>query len=41
MDLTPLVADETIDVAGFVLCHVDKFRASVEEKIKKYWVEKR
>jgi LmbE family N-acetylglucosaminyl deacetylase len=41
MDLTPLVADDKIDVAGFVLGHVDKFRASVEEKIKKYWVEKR
>jgi LmbE family N-acetylglucosaminyl deacetylase len=41
MDLTPLVRDDGIDVAGFVLAHVDKFRASVEEKIKKYWVEKR
>jgi hypothetical protein len=41
MDLTPLVRDDGIDVAGFVLGHVDKFRTSVEEKIKKYWVEKR
>ncbi len=41
MDLTPLVRDDGIDVAGFVLAHVDKFRTSVEEKIKKYWVEKR
>lgn len=38
MDLTPLVADDTIDVAGFILGHVDKFRASVEEKIRKYRV---
>jgi hypothetical protein len=41
MDLTQLVADDKIDIAGFVLGHVDKFRASVEEKIKKYWVETR
>jgi LmbE family N-acetylglucosaminyl deacetylase len=41
MDLTPLVADDKIDVAGFVLGHVDKFRTSVENKIKKYWVKTR
>jgi LmbE family N-acetylglucosaminyl deacetylase len=41
MDLTPLVADDTIDVAAFILGHVDKFRASVEEKINKYWVRTR
>jgi LmbE family N-acetylglucosaminyl deacetylase len=41
MDLTPLVRNDGIDVAGFVLAHVDKFRTSVEEKIKKYWVKTR
>ncbi|MCX6568003.1 MAG: PIG-L family deacetylase [Candidatus Aminicenantes bacterium] len=41
MDLTPLVSDESADVEDFVLAHVDKFRASVAEKIKKYWIEKR
>jgi LmbE family N-acetylglucosaminyl deacetylase len=41
MDLTPLVRDDTIDVGRFVLGHVDKFRASVENKIKKYWVKAR
>jgi LmbE family N-acetylglucosaminyl deacetylase len=41
MDLTPLVRDDTIDVARYVLGHVDKFRASVEDKIKKYWIRKR
>jgi LmbE family N-acetylglucosaminyl deacetylase len=41
MDLTPLVRDDGIDVADFVLGHVDKFRASVECKINKYWAGKR
>ncbi len=41
MDLTPLVLDDSIDVGRFVLGHVDKFRASVEDKIKKYWVRSR
>ncbi|MCJ7485658.1 MAG: PIG-L family deacetylase [Candidatus Aminicenantes bacterium] len=41
MDLTPLVADDKMDIAGFVLGHVDKFRAGVEEKIKKYWIKTR
>ena len=41
MDLTPLVADDGLDVTAFVLAHVDRFRASVEEKIKKYWVKTR
>lgn len=41
MDLTPLVRDETLDVGRFVLGHVDKFRASVEAKIRKYWVKTR
>ena len=40
MDLTPLVRDDELDVAGYVLGHVDKFRASVADKIKKYWVAK-
>jgi LmbE family N-acetylglucosaminyl deacetylase len=41
MDLTPLVLDDSLDVGRFVLGHVDKFRKSVEEKIKKYWVRPR
>jgi LmbE family N-acetylglucosaminyl deacetylase len=41
MDLTPLVLDDTLDVGRFVLGHVDKFRRSVEEKIKRYWVRPR
>jgi LmbE family N-acetylglucosaminyl deacetylase len=40
MDLTPLVRDDKLDVAGYVLGFVDKFRASVAAKIKKYWVAK-
>ena len=36
MDLTPLVRDDSLDVGRFVLAHVDKFRKSVEEKIKRY-----
>ena len=36
MDLTPLALDDTLDVASFVLGHVDKFRASVEAKIRKF-----
>jgi LmbE family N-acetylglucosaminyl deacetylase len=41
MDLTPLVRDDTIDVPGFVLAHVDKFRESVAGKMDRYWVRKR
>jgi protein arginine N-methyltransferase 1 len=41
MDLTPLVRDDTIDVSRYVLGHVDKFRAGVDDKIKKYWIRKR
>ncbi len=41
MDLTPLVRDDGIDVADFVLGHVDKFRAGVELKIRKYWAGQR
>jgi LmbE family N-acetylglucosaminyl deacetylase len=41
MDLTPLVMDKSLDVGRFVLGHVDKFRKSVEDKIKKYWVKPR
>jgi len=41
MDLTPLVRDDSLDVGRFVLGHVDKFRAGVDAKIKKYWVRKR
>jgi len=41
MDLTPLVRDDKLDVGRYVLGHIDKFRASVAERIKKYWVVKR
>jgi LmbE family N-acetylglucosaminyl deacetylase len=41
MDLTPLVRDDSIDVGRYILGHLDKFRASVEAKIKKYWIRKR
>ena len=36
MDLTPLVRDDRLDVAAYVLGYVDKFRASVADKIRKY-----
>jgi LmbE family N-acetylglucosaminyl deacetylase len=41
MDLTPLVRDDKLDVGRAILAHVDKFRAGVDQKIKKYWVVKR
>jgi LmbE family N-acetylglucosaminyl deacetylase len=41
MDLTPLVKDDKLDVADCVLGHVDKFRAGVEAKIRKYWAGRR
>jgi len=41
MDLTPLVRDDKLDVGRFVLGHVDRFRTSVDEKIKKYWIKTR
>jgi LmbE family N-acetylglucosaminyl deacetylase len=41
MDLTPVVLDPTQDIGRYVLGHIDRFRASVEEKLKKYWVVKR
>jgi LmbE family N-acetylglucosaminyl deacetylase len=34
LDLTPIVADPSRDIAGFVLEHVDRFRADVAAKIK-------
>jgi LmbE family N-acetylglucosaminyl deacetylase len=33
MDLTPVVADETKDIAKFVLSHVEKFAADVQKKL--------
>jgi LmbE family N-acetylglucosaminyl deacetylase len=36
LDLTPLVRDESLDIAGFVLGHVDDFRRDVEAKLRKY-----
>ncbi len=41
MDLTPLVLEPDRDVGRYVLDHIDRFRASVEGKLKKYWVVKR
>jgi LmbE family N-acetylglucosaminyl deacetylase len=41
MDLTPLVRDDKLDVAAYVLGHVDKFRSSVAGKIQKYWAGRR
>lgn len=40
MDLSPLVRDDTLDVPGFVLSHIDKFRRSVEEGIERFWVKR-
>jgi LmbE family N-acetylglucosaminyl deacetylase len=34
LDLTPLVADPSRDIAGFVFEHIDKFKADVAAKIK-------
>jgi LmbE family N-acetylglucosaminyl deacetylase len=36
MDLTPLVRDDKLDVEAYVLGYIDKFRASVAGKIRKY-----
>jgi len=41
MDLTPLVRDDRLDVAAYVLAHVDRFRASVAGKIQKYGAGRR
>jgi len=38
MDLTPIVLDPTLDVGRYILGHVDRFRSSVEEKLRKYWI---
>lgn len=40
MDLSPLVRDDSSDVPGFVLSHIDKFRRSVEEGIERFWVKR-
>jgi LmbE family N-acetylglucosaminyl deacetylase len=34
MDLTPLVADPSLDIASYVLSFVDRFRADVEKRVK-------
>lgn len=36
MNLTPLVKDDSLDIADFVLGHVDKFRRDVADRIRKY-----
>jgi hypothetical protein len=33
MDLTPLIEDDTLDIADYVLGHVDRFRADVARKL--------
>ncbi len=35
MDLTPLVADETLDIADYVMGFIDRFRADVRQKLSK------
>jgi len=39
MNLTPLVKDDSLDIAGFVLGHIDKFRRDAADKIRKYSVK--
>ena len=34
MDLTPLVSDPSLDIAGYVLGYVDRFRSDVEKRVK-------
>ena len=36
MDLTPLVKDETLSVADFTVAHIERLRADVEARIKKF-----
>ncbi len=36
LDLSPLVQDETLDVADFVLARIDRFREDVAAKIRRY-----
>jgi LmbE family N-acetylglucosaminyl deacetylase len=36
MDLTPLTADDTLDIEAFVLGHIDAFRRDAEAKIRKF-----
>jgi len=35
MDLTPLVEDETVDIAEFVCGFVEKFKADVRQKLRR------
>jgi len=36
MDLTPLVTDESLDIAAYVCAYIDKFKADVERKINQW-----
>jgi hypothetical protein len=36
MDLTPLVRDESLGIAEYVLGHINHFRRDVETKIRKF-----
>jgi len=40
MDLAPLVRDATLDIAEFVVGHIDKFRRDVADKVRKYSVRR-
>ena len=39
MNLTPLVKNDSLDIADFVLGHIDKFRKDVADKIRNYSVK--
>jgi hypothetical protein len=34
MDLTPLVADPSLDIGAYVLSFVDRFRSDVEKRVR-------
>lgn len=36
MDLTPLISDNTMDIADFVAAHIERFQADVLSRIRKY-----
>ena len=37
MDLTPLVQDESIDLANYVMEYINKFGEEVKSKLKRYY----
>ena len=36
MDLTPLISDNTMDIADFVAAHIERFKSDVTSRIRKY-----